>query len=478
MDKRSAPHSFVYNSDRDFRYLPFCNDFGPVDINLTYKFCKKFESILSDPEHIHKKIYHMTCNHMYKKANAAYLMGAYCVIVLKKRAFDVGEMFKFITIRFRDASDGPCFFFLSLTDCFMALEQAIRRNWFNYSTFNSAEYEFYSLLENGDLNWIIPRQFVAFSSPADENQKRKQRLTAEKYSQIFRGINVRTVIRLNKPKYSAIKFVERGINHYDLHFKDGSIPSINLVDNFIDICNSEHGAVAVHCKAGLGRTGTLIGCYAIRIFKFPAAAFIAWSRLCRPGCVLGPQQQFLLDYEDSVKNKKKFVLNTISYDSLKATLGDNNQGKRLIEAKSRNSTPNPKARRILEVKSTENSENNSLDEIQEQPKRHEERKNTTPARKKSQFIQEFKKIMTKFQKPTGDESTIHITTSSYTTRHSETHNLTSIRTPPAKFSPQMTLLEPRRSPYLKLQEENRQLVARSPKPIRHLQSFRSKQGQD
>ena len=194
--------------------------------------------------------------------------------------------------------------------------------------------------------------------------------------------------------------------------------------------------------------------------------------------MLGPQQQFLLDYEDSVKNKKKFVLNTISYDSLKATLGDNNQGKRLIEAKSRNSTPNPKARRILEVKSTENSENNSLDEIQEQPKRHEERKNTTPARKKSQFIQEFKKIMTKFQKPTGDESTIHITTSSYTTRHSETHNLTSIRTPPAKFSPQMTLLEPRRSPYLKLQEENRQLVARSPKPIRHLQSFRSKQGQD
>ena len=415
----------------------------------------------------------MTCNHMYKKANAAYLMGAYCVIVLRKSAYEVGRMFSFIPIRFRDASDGPCFFFLSLADCFMALEQAIRRNWFNYLSFDSEDYEFYSMLENGDLNWIIPRQFVAFSSPQDENQKRKQRLTAEKYSQIFKGLNVRTVVRLNKPKYSASKFVERGINLYDLHFKDGSTPSINLVDNFIDICNSEHGAVAVHCKAGLGRTGTLIGCYAIRIFKFPASAFIAWSRLCRPGSILGPQQQFLLDYEDSVKNKKKFMLNTISYDSLKATLGDNNQGKRLIEAKSRNSTPNPKSRRILEVKSTANSESNSLDEIQEQPK-NEERKNLTPARKKSQFIQQFKKIITKFQKPTGDETTIDIGASSFTSKHSEASTLNSIRTPTAKFNADAQLLEPRRSPYLRLQEENRKLMARSPKAVRHLQSYRSK----
>mmetsp|Transcript_15810 Transcript_15810/g.17540 ORF Transcript_15810/g.17540 Transcript_15810/m.17540 type:complete len:98 (-) Transcript_15810:3-296(-) len=32
-------------------------------------------------------------------------------------------------------------------------------------------------------------------------------------------------------------------------------------------------------------------------YGFPAAAFIGWARICRPGSVLGPQQQFLNEVE-------------------------------------------------------------------------------------------------------------------------------------------------------------------------------------
>ena len=53
----------------------------------------------------------------------------------------------------------------------------------------------------------------------------------------------------------------------------------------------------MHCKAGLGRTATMICCYAMKNYKIPAVAMIAWNRICRPGSVLGPQQHFLLEHE-------------------------------------------------------------------------------------------------------------------------------------------------------------------------------------
>ena len=36
------------------------------------------------------------------------------------------------------------------------------------------------------------------------------------------------------------------------------------------------GAIAVHCKAGLGRTGTCIGCYLMKCYKFSAEEAIGW----------------------------------------------------------------------------------------------------------------------------------------------------------------------------------------------------------
>jgi cell division cycle 14 len=86
-----------------------------------------------------------------------------------------------------------------------------------------------------------------------------------------------------------------------MFFTDGTCPPKEIVERFLELAEHEPGALAVHCKAGLGRTGTLIACYAIKHYHFNAADFIGWIRLCRPGSILGPQQYFLLEMEESLK---------------------------------------------------------------------------------------------------------------------------------------------------------------------------------
>ncbi|KNC70194.1 hypothetical protein SARC_17282, partial [Sphaeroforma arctica JP610] len=43
-----------------------------------------------------------------------------------------------------------------------------------------------------------------------------------------------------------------GIKHHDMYFVDGTTPSMDIVDRFLNIMDRAEGVVAVHCKAGLG----------------------------------------------------------------------------------------------------------------------------------------------------------------------------------------------------------------------------------
>lgn len=57
-------------------------------------------------------------------------------------------------------------------------------------------------------------------------------------------------------------------------------------------CTKDNETFPLHL-AGLGRTGSLIGAYIMKHHRFTALETIAWLRLCRPGSVIGHQQQWL-----------------------------------------------------------------------------------------------------------------------------------------------------------------------------------------
>ena len=175
------------------------------------------------------------------------------------------------------------------------LRKAIQYNFLDFAAFDVEEYEYYERVENGDFNWVLPSKFLAFSGPHPKSKiENGYPLHApEAYFPYFRKHHIRTVIRLNKKIYPASRFTDAGFDHYDLFFTDGSTPPLHILRKFLAIVEKMEGAAAVHCKAGLGRTGSLVACYMMKHYKFTAAEAIAWLRICRPGSVLGPQQHWL-----------------------------------------------------------------------------------------------------------------------------------------------------------------------------------------
>lgn len=294
--------SHYFSIDDELVYEPFFCDFGPLNLGMICRYCEKLEEKLRDPALLHKRIIHVCSQDMKKRANAACLICAYQVIVLGKAAHMAYEPFEGINpplMPFRDASSGTCTFHLTIKDCLEALQISIEKRWFDWTRFNVESYDYFSQVDHGDMNWIIPGKFLAFAGPSTTSFDAEgfPAFTPEDYVPVFLQAGIRLAVRLNKPCYDRRRFTEKGIRHVDLYFRDGSCPCRSIITKFLHVTENETGAVAVHCKAGLGRTGTLIGLYAMKNHFIPARLFIAWNRLCRPGSVLGPQQQFLLSME-------------------------------------------------------------------------------------------------------------------------------------------------------------------------------------
>ena len=129
-------------------------------------------------------------------------------------------------LAYRDCASGGCTFKCTMIHCLYAIYYAMKFGWYDPSTFDVDEYENLAEVDNGDINWIIPNKFVAFSGPLDRTVDNKIcKYNPAFYSDIFKEIGVYTFIRVNSPQdYDRQGFLKQGINHYDLNFNDGTSP--------------------------------------------------------------------------------------------------------------------------------------------------------------------------------------------------------------------------------------------------------------
>jgi cell division cycle 14 len=231
------------------------------------------------------------------------------MLVHKKSPEEAFSPFKSCTTAFypyRDAGYGPATYHITILDCLQGLHRALVLGLLDIQNFDVDQYEFYEKVENGDFNWITPK-FLALATPKDDgpelsghgpqiNKKFYSAYSMDNLIRFMKENNISTIIRLNNKTYNRKKFLEHGIEHIELYFPDGSTPSDAILKRFLEICESRKGPIAVHCKAGLGRTGTLIASFLMKQYHLTACEVISFLRIMRPGSVVGPQQNYLQAY--------------------------------------------------------------------------------------------------------------------------------------------------------------------------------------
>ena len=254
--------------------------------------------------------------HIEQRTISAFLIAAYALLRLDWDAEKINNvLLQSMPARlafFRDYH-GDSDYKLNILDCLRGLHIGCKINkWF--TSYESTKFP-ESTNSHLDMNWIVPNQFLAFKDPTANREKDFRSISKSVIKELNR-CNIKVIVRLNGNdhtdnidyygySYNASDFKRENFYHYEIPFKDVSVPVTAQANLFVNLCERYGGNIAVHCHAGLGRTATMIGCHLMKNYGFDSRSVCAWLKMCRRGSVMGPQHNFLDQYMKNIENIKK-----------------------------------------------------------------------------------------------------------------------------------------------------------------------------
>jgi protein-tyrosine phosphatase len=169
---------------------------------------------------------------------------------------------------------------------------------------------------NSFIYGIIPGELAGMPMPFVHPERRlRMGGRLDEFDDELRELHaagIRAVVTLLDIPSDEALFERAGFDFLCLPVPDGKAPTIEQVIQFVQFVDERRtarSAVAVHCEAGLGRTGTLLAAYLIAKGDTPSDA-IARLRGIEPAAIesgeqSGEQMRFLQELPGKIQGAKR-----------------------------------------------------------------------------------------------------------------------------------------------------------------------------